>query len=466
MNYYNLGVSEIFEKLDTSKVGLSIDEFEKRLNTNGKNILTSAKKESKILKFINQFKNLMILVLLVASIFSFVSSIINKEPIIDSLIIVTIVILNAILGFVQELKADKTIDSLRKMQKSNVKVRRDNKIYSVDSEYLVVGDIIILEAGDKVPADSRVIYNSYLSIDESALTGESFPVEKSISKLDGEKTISERNNMIFSGTSIVYGKCEAVVCSIGMNTEIGKIASSLNEKEVEITPLQHKIADISKFLAVLILTIIIIMLLIGLIKKIEILELIMLSISLAVAAIPEGLPAVITIVLSLGMEELAKKKAIVRKMASVETLGSTEIICSDKTGTITQNIMTVREIYFDNKIIDVDDIIRYNFMFDVMILNNDSTKNGDKYIGEPTEIALYKLCEKYIDIEKFRYLNKRVYELPFDSDRKMMSTINENKDGIKIYTKGSFDSIIDRCSYVYEDGNIVKLNSKDRKSVV
>lgn len=465
MNYYNYDVSDTLKKLDSNKSGLTIEEYEKRLSANGKNILISSKKDSRLIKFFNQFKNLMILILFIAAIFSFVSSIVHGESIVDSLIIVAIVILNAILGFVQELKADKTIESLKNMQKSSVKVRRDNKIYLVDGEFLVPGDIILLEAGDKVPADSRIIYNSYLSVDESSLTGESISVEKITNKINGEKVLADRKNMIFSGTNVVYGKCEAVVCFTGMNTEIGKIASSLNEKENEITPLQRKIDDISKFLAVLILIIIFFMLLLGIIKKMELVKLILLAISLAVAAIPEGLPAVITIVLSLGMEALAKKNAIVRKMASVETLGSTEVICSDKTGTITQNEMTVREIFYNNKLIDIKDIIKYNSMFDIMILNNDSTKNIDKYIGDPTEVALYKLCEKYIDIERFRILNKRVYELPFDSDRKMMSTINKNEDGVRIYTKGSFDSIIKNCSYYFDNDKIIELTDTKKKEL-
>lgn len=465
MNFHNLEIEEIYKKLDTSDLGLGIAESQVRLQKYGKNKLKEQKKKSNFGKFIDQFKDLMIIVLIIAALFSSILSFINKEPFTDSIIIIAIVIVNSILGFVQELKADKAIDSLRKMQVSKVRVRRDNKTFIINSEDIVVGDILILEAGDTVPADSRVIKAVSLKVNESALTGESEPVIKNSDSLSGNVSFSERTNMIYQGTSVVYGKCEAIACLTGNNTEFGKIANSLNDEE-EVTPLQKKINGISKVLSFIIAIIVLIMFIIGIIKEMKFLEVLMLAISLAVAAIPEGLPAVITIVLSLGVGELAKKKAIVRKLASVETLGSTEIICSDKTGTITQNKMTVVELFYNNKIITASDLDKNNLLVKMMVLNNDATKFDDKYIGDPTEIALLECLEKIIDIESIKSKNNRVDELPFDSDRKMMSTINKCGKDITLYTKGSFDSVIDNCSYVYENGKVVKLTSLKRKKLI
>ena len=465
MKFYSLSINEVFKYLHSTEFGLSLDEVNNRLKKEGKNQLAEVKKQSNLGKFLNEFRDLMIIILIISAIVSFILSILNNEPFTDSIIIIAIVVINAILGFIQELKADKAIDSLRKLQTTKVKVKRENKIYIVNSEDIVRGDILVLEAGDLVPADARIIYQASLKVDESSLTGESIPVSKDIKKIDEQTPLSSRNNMIYSGTNIVYGKCLAVVSEIGMNTEFGLIAKSLNEEEKEITPLQKKIDGISKFLSFIIAIIILIMFLIGIIKGMNIMEVIMLSISLAVAAIPEGLPAVITITLSLGVSAMAKRNAIVRKMSSVETLGCTEIICSDKTGTITQNKMTVQEIFYNNKICDIKKIDKSNKLFDIMVLDNDVVKNNDEYIGDPTEIALYQCCEECCNILKIRNDNKRVDELPFDSDRKMMSTINKNNDTITIYTKGSFDSLINHCSYIFENNKVVKLTDEKKASL-
>lgn len=458
MKFYNKNVDEVFKILNSSDVGLSNDEVTKRLKQDGYNKLTTEKKKSKIYNFLNQFKDLMIVILIISSIISFVLSIINKESFTDSIIILAIVFLNAILGYIQEFKADKAIESLKKMQITKVKVKRENTIIIVNSEEIVKGDILILEAGDTVVCDARIIFETSLKVDESSLTGESIPVCKCNTVLEDNVPLSERVNMIYSGTQIVYGKCMAVVCETGMNTEFGLIAKNLNDEEKEITPLQRKLNGISKFLSSIIFIIIIIMFLIGLIKGMNLTNIIMLSISLAVAAIPEGLPAIITIILSLGMSNMAKKKAIVRKMSSVETLGCTEVICSDKTGTITQNKMKVREIVYNNKIYNIDDINVDNLLLKIMVLNNDVEKNKNEYIGDPTEVALYEYCEKYIDINLLRKNNKRIGELPFDSDRKLMSVINENESNKVLYTKGSFDSIIECCTSIYIDDKIIELD--------
>lgn len=462
MKFYSLSIDKVFKYLHSTESGLSLDEVNKRLKKDGKNKLAETKKKSNLSKFLNEFRDLMIIVLIISAIVSFILSILNNEPFTDSIIIIAIVVLNAILGFIQELKADKAIDSLKNMQAKKVKVKRENKIYIVNSEDIVRGDILVLEAGDLVLADARIIYQASLKVDESSLTGESIPISKDTKKLDENAPLSSRNNMIYSGTNIVYGKCFAVVCEIGMNTEFGLIAESLNEEEKEITPLQKKIDGISKFLSFIIAIIILIMFLVGTIKGMNTMEVIMLSISLAVAAIPEGLPAVITITLSLGVSSMAKRNAIVRKLSSVETLGCTEIICSDKTGTITQNKMTVQEVFYDNKIRDIKKIDENHKLLDIMILDNDVVKNNDEYIGDPTEVALYQCCEECSNILKIRNDNKRIGELPFDSDRKMMSTINKNGDVITIYTKGSFDSLINHCSYILENDKVVKLTDEKK----
>ena len=407
----------------------------------------------------------MIIILILSAIVSFILSIINNESFTDSIIILLIVIINAIVGYIQELKADKALEELKKLQTTKTKVKREGKIIEIDSENIVIGDILVLEAGDTVPADARIIYEASLKCDESSLTGESTNVSKTSSKLDGELPLQNRTNMIYSGTNITYGKCIAVVTSTGMDTEFGLIAKTLTEEIKEVTPLERKINDISKFLSIIIFVIIFIMFIIGLIKGMKISEVIMLSISLAVAAIPEGLPAVITITLSLGVATMSKKKAIVRKLSSVETLGCTEVICSDKTGTITQNKMTVVGIYFDNKLIDSKEEIN-NDLLEMMALNNDVEKSDDKYIGDSTEIALYNICEEHlIDVNDLRSKILRIGELPFDSDRKMMSTINRYDKCIKILTKGSFDSIINCCTKIYENGNISDLDDSKKQEL-
>ncbi len=465
MKYYDLEINDVLNKLKTKESGLTETEALKRLEKDGANKIAKPKKESLFKKFLKEFKDLMIIVLILAAIFSFVLAIINKESFTSSIVILAIVILNAILGFTQELKADKAIDALNKMQRAKVRVKRNNKIIIINSEEVVRGDILVIDAGDKIPADARIIYEASLKVDEASLTGESIPVSKSIKALDKNTSLSERFNMLYCGTNVVYGKALAVVVETGMNTEFGKIAKSLQNEEKEITPLQKKIEEISKFLSYIIALIILIMFIIGITKDMKLAEIVMLSISLAVAAIPEGLPAIITITLSLGMGVLAKKKAIVRKMACVETLGCTEIICSDKTGTITQNKMKVVEVFYNNKIRKVNELDKNNLLLEIMALNNDVEKNGEEYIGDPTEIALYECCEEYLDVRALKLENERTGELPFDSERKMMSTINKCQNKTRLYIKGSFDSLLKRCSYILEDEKIKKLTKKKKEEL-
>ncbi len=465
MRYYNENIEQVLKELKTTKEGLDIKEAQKRLEKDGLNILKENKKESKFKKFLEEFKDLMIIVLLIVALFSFILAIVKDESFIDSIVILAIVIMNAILGFLQELKADKAIDALNKSQVTKVKVKRNNKVMIIKSEELVKGDILLVEPGDKVTVDARIIYAASLKAQEAALTGESIPVEKDIKTLSLDTPLAQRSNMLYAGTNIVYGKGIAVVCKTKDDTEFGMIAKSLENQEKEITPLQKKINDISKFLTKIVMVIIGLMIIIGILKDMKLMEVIMLAISLAVAAIPEGLPAIITITLSLGMGVMAKKKAIVRKMASIETLGCTDIICTDKTGTITQNKMKVEELYFDNKLWKYNELKKDNLLLQILALNNDAEKNEEEYIGDPTEIALYECCSKYLDVRAVQMQNERIGELPFDSERKMMSTINKCNDKIRLYIKGSFDSLITRCKFILEDNKVKKLTKKKKEEL-
>ena len=462
---YNLDTEEIIKKLKSDKDGLTEEEASKRLAKFGPNKLKESKKESKFVKFLSQFKNLMIIVLLLAAIISFVISYINKESYLDSIIILLIVFINAILGYLEEQKADEAIESLKKMQTTKVKVKRKGVVKYLNSENLVIGDIVLLEAGDKVSADGRLILTNVLKVDEASLTGESVAILKSVDTLKKEVALNDRTNMVYAGTNVVYGKGEYIVTKTGMETEIGKIAGSLDNTKAEITPLQKKINGISKVLTIIISIVILIMFIVCMIKDMAITEALLLAISLAVAAIPEGLPAVITVILSLGMNVLAKKKAIVRKMSSVETLGSTEIICTDKTGTITQNKMELKEIYVDGKTYNSDDSIKENMFFYNLLLNNDIEENEQGLIGDPTEVAIINYLQKKGDPIKIKEQYSRIDEIPFDSERKMMSVVYVIDDKKYLFTKGSFDSVINACTQIEINGNIKPLDEKIRQKL-
>ena len=313
VNYYNLTKEEVLKKLKTSKSGLKEIEAQKRLKHDGPNKLKEAKPKSKLIKFLNQFKDLMIIILFIAAIVSFIISYINKESYLDSIIILLIVFINAILGYLEEEKADKAIASLKKMQTTKVKVKRNGQVKYINSEKLVVGDIVLLEAGDKVSADARIIESNSLKVDESSLTGESVSVSKDSEVIAQDVSLTDQTNMVFAGTNVVYGKGLCVITKTGMNTEIGLIAGSLEQEKAELTPLQKKINGISKVLTIIISIVILIMFIVSIIKDMHVTEALLLAISLAVAAIPEGLPAVITVILSLGMSTLAKKKPLSEK---------------------------------------------------------------------------------------------------------------------------------------------------------
>lgn len=461
-NYYNKKVEELYKELNTNISGLTEEEASKRLEKYGENKLAERKKKSNFIIFLNQFNDLMIILLIFASVFSAVISYIQKESYADSVIILIIVVINATLSFIEEKKADKAIEELNKMFITNNNVIRNGKKETIDVRKIVPGDIIELEAGDYVSADARIISSEALEVNESTLTGESKNIKKDNNDITEEKELYERKNMVYAGCNVTNGHAFVVVCSTAMNTELGKIGASLMNNKNELTPLQKKVNQISKVLTYIIIGIIIVMMVVGLLKKNDFFDILMLSISLAVAAIPEGMSSVITIILSLGMSEMAKRNVIIRKMASVETLGSTDIICSDKTGTITENKMQVKSIYVNNKLYtekdNIENINLYNYCLSSC---QNVTKNNDKYLGDETEVAIYKYLE-----EKNILINiPRVKEYPFDSDRKMMSTINTIEGKEYSFTKGSLDSVLQNCSYYLEDNKLYNITTEYKEKI-
>ncbi|MDD2627530.1 MAG: calcium-translocating P-type ATPase, PMCA-type [Clostridia bacterium] len=471
---YNLSKDETLDKMQTRMEGLSNEEAEKRIERDGENKLLEGKRKTLITKLLEQFKDVMVIILFIASIVSGIVAYIEKEPFTDSIIILIVVFLNAVMGVIQESKAEKAIDSLKKMSTPFIRVKRDGKVLSINIEALVVGDIVLVEAGDFVPADMRIIENSSLRVEEAALTGESLPIDKYANTIDGSVPLAERKNMLYSGCGIVYGRGTGVVVATGMNTELGKIANVLTEHTSEFTPLQKKMNEISKTLSIIVVVIGLIMVTLGVFREQPAMEVFMLAVSLAVAAIPEGLPAAITIILSIGVQKMAKENSVVRKLSSVEALGSTEIICSDKTGTLTQNKMAVKEICIGKKILEevTDKQVKSGDgleLINAMILCND-TKYGetdDVLIGDPTETALVAYAQKF-NIKKAEWDSKfeRKEELPFDSERKMMSTINKTELGYKVYTKGAIETIIARCDYAVIDGQKIEMTIDIKKEIL
>ena len=455
MNYYDKDISEIYKEFDSSSHGLKQDQIDNKLQKYGYNKLVEGKKKSKLSKFLNQFNDMMIIILLIVMLLTFFYALFSTHDYTDSIVIFVVVILNAIMGFIQEEKAEVTLDGLKKYSATSCTVKRNGEETTISTEYLVPGDIIILNPGDKVPADARIIEAYNLQVDESPLTGESAPVRKNIDKLKGKLLLQEQTNMIFSGTNITDGKCIAIVCKTGMKTEIGSIAVSLNTPYEVKTPLQVKIEELSKKITFIVLIIICIVFLYSMINNYSLIESISLCIALAVGAIPEGLPAVITITLSIGVGNLAKKKTVVKQMNAIETLGSTDIICSDKTGTITQNKMIVeKDIIYNQEMVNL-----------ICALDNEGVIDKDKYIGDPTETCLYDYLKKQkIDPIKIRKSNKRLFEIPFDSKRKMSSSINEVNNKKYIFTKGSVENLIEVCNRI-DDGKVSKLTSEKKKEI-
>lgn len=490
MDWYNKSSYEVFKELNSSKEGLSKEDFSSKLEKYGKNELKKEEKKPFIKKLADQFMDPMIIILIAASI---VSAFVGE--VVDAGIIVAIVIVNAILSLYQEGKAEEAIAALQKMSSPKAKVVRDGQQMEVDSTELVPGDYIILETGDIVPADLRLVDSKNLKIDESSLTGESVPVDKDGEKIyDGKMEIGDRENIAYGSTIVSYGRGSGIVIETGANSEIGRIATSISMVDREETPLQKKLAGLSKTLGILVIVVCVVVLGVGLVYKHDFLEMFMTAISLAVAAVPEGLPAIVTIVLSLGMGKMAEKNAIVKKLLAVETLGTTTVICSDKTGTLTQNEMTVTKAFVTGKVLEVtgtgyapegdiildDEKVAFNEMPDLGLLSsiagltNDAKlicENEELYsiIGDPTEGALLTFAEKQgLHIEDLNKDYERISEIPFDSTRKMMTTFHRDIfDGeVTSFTKGAPDIIVAKCKYYVENCEVKEMTEDVRADIM
>ncbi|MGF7396940.1 calcium-transporting P-type ATPase, PMR1-type [Thermoanaerobacterium thermosaccharolyticum] len=462
-----LDIDEVSSNLKTDvNNGLSTEEAKKRLEKYGPNNLSEKKKRTALSMLLDQFKDYMVIILIIASIVS-----LFLGEITDAVIILFIILLNAFLGMIQENNAEKSLESLKKLSAPVSRVLRDGKVIEIESQYLVPGDVVFLEAGNFVPADGRIIESANLKIDESALTGESIASEKIAGKLsDKNLNIGDRINMVYMGTVVTYGRGLFVVTETGMDTEMGKIAKMLDNEDKVKTPLQIKLEQLGKYLGTGALIICAIIFIIGVMEKRPVFDMFMTSVSLAVAAIPEGLPAIVTITLALGVQKMIKRNAIIRKLPAVETLGSANVICSDKTGTLTQNKMTVVKVYTDFKELDLNDQYdnRADFLLECSTLCTDAfIDDKGKSFGDPTEVAIVSVFEKNLS-KKSDLENKypRVAEIPFDSDRKMMTTIHKaHGNNYKVITKGAFDNVIERCKYILKDGKIENLTDDDKSKI-
>ncbi|MHA1755039.1 MAG: cation-translocating P-type ATPase, partial [Candidatus Odinarchaeia archaeon] len=468
--WYSLPIDEVFRKLGTTSEGLSKVEAKERLLKYGLNELKKTKRRSPIKIFLMQFTDFLVIILLVATVISFFLG-----EIIDAVVIAAIVIINAIIGFIQEYKAEKAIEALKQMAAPKSIVIRDKHEIEITSRELVPGDIIYLNTGNRVPADIRLFDCTSLKVDESSLTGESVPVEKNTNPIDVKTPLADRVNMVYMGTIITFGHGKGVVVATGMNTEIGKIAGMIQEEEEKETPLQRRLSTLGKKLGQIVLILCGIVFLAGFLRGFPLIEMFLTSVSLAVAAIPEGLPAIVTMGLALGVQRMAKKNAIIRRLPAVETLGCSTIICSDKTGTLTKNEMTVRKVYVGDKIFDVtgrgyapngEFLLNGNkinplsledlkFLLEVGVLSNDSVLSFDPdkkqwfVSGDPTSGAIIVLAEK-AGIKQADILAKfkRLAEIPFDSERKRITTINKTPEGEKVICiSGAFDIILNLSKY-------------------
>ncbi|WP_340026835.1 cation-translocating P-type ATPase [Paenibacillus sp. FSL K6-1096] len=485
--FHTLGTEEVLKRLDSRKEGLTGEQAARLLERYGRNMLQEAKRKSLLAKFMEQFKNVMIFILLAAAV---LSGILGEWT--DTVIILLVVVLNAVLGVIQENKAEQALEALKSMSSPLARVRRQGQVTEIKSEELVPGDIVLLEAGNVVPADLRLLEAASLKTEEAALTGESLPADKQTGVLEGaDLVIGDRTNMAYMSSSVTYGRGVGVVTATGMNTEVGRIAGFISEAENEITPLQKKLDELGKYFTFIILGVCVVIFVVGWLEGRELLDMLLTSISLAVAAIPEGLPAIVTIILALGVQRMAGRKAIIRKLPAVETLGSTEIICSDKTGTLTLNKMTVEKLVVGTEAVEAGPALKDTpgggLLLQAMTLCNDSsidngentadsaergqkaggTRSGKVILGDPTETALVDYALSIgIDKRELEERHPRVAELPFDSDRKLMTTIHKLEDGqFRVLTKGAPDVLVSRCSHIYENGETVPLTEEHTRRI-
>lgn len=466
-DFYLRSKDELFGYFDTSEQGLGEKELENLREKYGENILNAKEKKSALVIFLEQFKDFLVIILLVAAAISFISG--NRE---STIVILAVIVMNAILGTVQHLKAEKSLESLKKMSSPKAKVIRDGEKREIDSSELLPGDIVLLEAGDIVPSDGRVLETHSLMVNESSLTGESDNVEKVCQAIDiSGLTIADQKNMVFSGSLVTYGRAKVLVTAIGMKTELGKIASLLDETKETMTPLQKSLERFGKKLSIAIIILCIVVFFMSVARGVNILESLMFAVALAVAAIPEALGSIVTIVLAIGTQKMAKEHAIIKKLHSVESLGCISVICSDKTGTLTQNKMTVRQLYVGDEVIETGEIdLNSKVETELLrsaILCSDAVNNNGQEIGDPTEVALVNIGHKY-NLKEVEIRNKypRLKELPFDSDRKMMSTLNEIEGKNYLITKGAPDIIVEKAKYILrKNGNIEEILKTDIENI-
>ena len=465
--YFSTPYEEVLKEFNVSKGGLEDKQVSFNTEKFGLNQLTEKKKQTVLEVFLSQFKDLLVLILIVAAIISAITGSLES-----TLVIFAVIILNSILGTVQHFKAEQSLDSLKALSSPSAKVYRNGKKVEIPSKELVPGDILILEAGDMVSADGRIIENFSLQVNESSLTGESESVNKFVDVIEKEDiALGDQKNMVFSGSLVTYGRALVVITGTGMNTEIGKIAHLMEETQEKQTPLQISLDDFSKKLALGILIVCIVVFALSLYRGTSILDSLMFAVALAVAAIPEALSSIVTIVLALGTQKMAKEHAIVKKLRAVEGLGSVSVICSDKTGTLTQNKMTVKKVFLDNKLIDGEDLDLNdelaNYLIKSSILCNDSTSKNGVEIGDPTEVALVNLGHKLsLDELEVRKSYGRLGEIPFDSDRKLMSTLHKFDNKNLMFTKGAFDVLLDRIVKIKTSSGVRDITYEDKQNII
>lgn len=469
VKWYQLDTEPVMQKLGSSMEGLNEKEIIKRQEIYGFNELIEKNKNSVLKMLLEQFTDILVLILLAAAV---ISGILGEIS--DALVIMVVVVLNAVLGVIQEDKAEKSLAALKKLSSPTAVVKREGRVIEVPAKALVPGDIILLDAGKLIPADCRLLTSSNLKVEESSLTGESVPVEKSACMIPADNVgIGDRRNMVYMSSMVTYGRGTAIVTGTGMNTEIGKIAAMIQQEDKNLTPLQVKLEGLGRWLGIVSVGICILMFFIGILEGRQYLEMFMTSVSLAVAAIPEGLPAVVTIVLAIGVQRMIKRNAIIRKLPAVETLGCATVICSDKTGTLTQNKMTVMKAYVYDVMLEDGDLKEssdFDLLLRILTLCNDThvTIKEQKavYVGDPTETALVEYAAKYgVDKLEIGKVNKRLGEVPFDSERKLMTTINTFGDGIKALIKGAPDVLLKRCRYILDSGTLRELGSNDIEKI-
>ena len=465
-DYYLLTKNETLEKLGTSKNGLTNEKAGQLLLEKGANVLKEGKRKSTLAVFLSQFADLLVIILIAAAIISMISG--NTE---STLVIFAVIMINALLGTIQHKKAEKSLESLKSLSSPNAKVIRDGKKFEIPSADIVPGDIVILEAGDMVVADGRILENYSLQVNESSLTGESTNVEKHDSDINIETPLADRLNTVYSGSLVTYGRALVVVTSTGMDTEIGKIAALMNATKEKKTPLQISLDKFSSRLAISILAICAVVLGLSLYRKMPILDSLMFAVALAVAAIPEALGSIVTIVQAMGTQKMAKENAIIKELKAVESLGCVSVICSDKTGTLTQNKMTVQKLYIDEKILtpnqlEIKNRLHRYLLYNAILTNDSSVVNG-KGIGDPTEYCLIEMVRSInLDEEFFRNIMPRIAEIPFDSDRKLMTTVYNLRNTPTMLTKGAPDVLLARCDRIRTTAGVRTLTQNDKENIL